>query len=331
MSLARPAKALATRCLFCQPLPIRSRLASSIHQRRFASDDSSPKPNPFLEEYRRNNPEKGDAEAQIALRQQMTPGDIASSSIFEDDRRAARQAEKQEAETEEGQGAGKAPKTKRDPAMLDRVLNPDPAGLQRWQRKQVIKLVRKGGRYTKPQMIKRTEREHTVKSANFKTSIKKLGMLARQISGMQLDEAITQMRFSKKKVATEVMEQLEAARDEAIVMRGMGLGLSSTPDDKPVEIQLKSGKRHTVTDASEMYIDQAWVGRGPYGKLPDYRARGRVFMLRTPWTSLTVVLKEEKTRIREWNEREEKRKQATKTWVPLPDRPVQWQRQWYTF
>ncbi|KAI7305788.1 hypothetical protein KC315_g14505 [Hortaea werneckii] len=240
-----------------------------------------------------------------------------------------------------------------------RVLDPDPNSRERWERKKVIQMVRRGGRLTDQQVIKRTEREHLVKSQNYKTSVKKLGMLARQIQGKTIEDAIVQMRFSKKKIAEEILKQLEYARDEAVVMRGMGLGgvdraaeenLNDTSPtvsgvepmipgraegkEAPLQIQLKNGKRHTVADPSKIYIDQAWVGRGPYGQLPDFRARGNTNILRTPWTSLTVLLKEEATRIREYEEREEKRRKAKvgkNLWVPLPDRPVQWQRQWYTF
>ena len=241
-----------------------------------------------------------------------------------------------------------------------RVLDPDPNSRERWERKKVIQAIKTGGRLTKEQYIKRTEREHLAKSENMKTSIKKLGMLARQIAGKPLDDAIVQMRFSKKKVAQEVLKHLEAARDEAIVMRGMGLGQINAVDAveapsmppssasvtgtqplspavpspaSPLDIQLKDGKRHTVTDASKIYVDQAWVGRGPFGKLPDYRARGRVFIMRTPWTSLSVVLKEEATRVREWQEREAKRQRQlkAKAFRALPDRPLQIQRQWYSW
>ena len=169
------------------------------------------------------------------------------------------------------------------------------------------------------------------------------------------------MRFSKKLVAQDVKAHLEAARDEAVVMRGMGLGqvgvkaeasgaknlnaassdISGTQPAKlvispesPLDIQLKDGKRHTVTDTSNIFIEQAWVGRGTYGKLPDYRARGRTYIMHTPWTSLSIVLKEEVTRVRQWQEREDKRlkQRKEKVWVPLPDRPVQGIRgQWYSW
>lgn len=42
---------------------------------------------------------------------------------------------------------------------------------------------------------------------------------------------------------------------------------------------------------------------------------------------ISVVLKEEATRIRQERDREEKR-QRRKVWVPLPDRPITAQRQY---
>lgn len=263
------------------------------------------------------------------------PGDLAASSIFEDDRRAQQQARSLDEEDAEVNVGGQP----RDPTNMLAVLDPDPNSRERWERKKVIQMITKGGKLSKQELIKRTEREHLVKSHMMKTSVKKLGMLARQIQGKRIDDAITQMRFSKKKVAQELLKQLEFARDEAVVARGMGLANVQPADSegksmlttsgesdsgKPVQIQLKDGKRHTVTDKSTIYIDQAWVGRGPYGKLPDYRARGRIYVMRTPWTSISVLLKEEATRVREYEDREAKRlkRRQEKVWVPLPDRPI---------
>lgn len=209
----------------------------------------------------------------------------------------------------------------------------------------------------------RTERVSLAKSPFIKTSIKKLYPLARQIAGKPIEEAIVQMRFSKKKAAVDVKKHLEYARDEAMVKRGMGLGVVKAVD---VEGQIegeakegstmpqgtvvidKNGKRRWVTDKTNMYVDQAWVGRGTYRDSPLFRARGRVDRLRHPqiskrydtekgdaplelWLTLSigisVVLKEEATRIRLMEEREQKR-QNRKVWMHLPDRPVTAQRQY---
>lgn len=363
MNIAAPSRRL-TAGLSCRaptPITLPLRFRPQFQQRRAASDEAEqPQANPFLEEWKRRNPEAAEQADAAATPQLPQAGDIAPSSIFEDERRIRQQQEQDSAEDASGDDV-KVGGAIRDPYVMGRVLDPDPAARRRFERRKVIQLVRKGGRLTKEEFIKRTEREHLVKSHEMKTSIKKLGMLARQIAGKPIDEAITQMRFSKKKVAEEILAQLEAARDEAVVMRGMGLGNAAPEDaetlndssisitgkaegalekakgarskERPIDIQLKNGKRHKVTDRSGIYIDEAWVGRGPYGKLPDYRARGRIYMMRTPWTSLSVVLKEEATRVREFEEREAKRKRALSQnlWKHLPDRPVQIQRQWYSW
>lgn len=106
---------------------------------------------------------------------------------------------------------------------ISMALNPRPKARNRWLRKMVIRHVRKGGRLTRAETIARTERSHLSRSHFMKTSIKKMMMLARQIAGKSIDEAILQMRFSKKRVAQQVLQQLVVARNEAIVSKGMGL------------------------------------------------------------------------------------------------------------
>lgn len=290
-----------------------------------------------------------------AANQNVIRGDLASSSIFDADRQIQEREEKQQAVDEGVSEDTKIGGIARNPSSMAAVLDPQPIARQRWQRKMVIRDIKKGNRLNDPLFIKRTERESASRSHNFKTSTKKLGMLARQIAGKTVDDAIVQMRYSKKKAAKDVLDYLEFARDEAVVKRGMGLGgvdasadaanLNQTGDSmvaadlprakssRPVEIQLKDGKRRTVTDMTNMYIDQAWIGRGPYGKAPDYRAKGKVNIMYTPWTSLSLVLKEEATRVREFEQREDKRRRQRekKVWHPLPDRPIVGQRQWFSW
>ena len=182
------------------------------------------------------------------------------------------------------------------------ALDPTPRARERWQRKMVIREVKNRWRMSKTVKLARTERSHLSKSAFFKTSVKKLFPLANQITGKPLSEAMVQMRFSKKKAAQDVLRHLEYARDQAVAIRGMGLGQvpgqSEVADTQGTEepqeakqeeerlvIEDKNGKRRTITDRSAMYVDEAWVGRGPYGKALDYRARGRANMLRLPYTS----------------------------------------------
>lgn len=231
-----------------------------------ASDDAShsvPK-NPVVEQYMKNKPH---AQQQPARQR----ADI-NHSIFAD------------LEKEQDRENPKR-KHQRNREHMNYVLDPDPAGRMLWERNRVIEQIRRRGRLTKAQLLKRTERESLSRSAWIKTSVKKLGALARQIAGKPIEDAIAQMRFSPKMAAKEVKKHLEHARDTAIVERGMGLGGAEGAKGDPVEIQLKDGKRKRIADRTAIYIDQAWVGRGQYGFGYDYRARGRLNTLRLPWTS----------------------------------------------
>ena len=196
---------------------------------------------------------------------------------------------------------------------LARAVDPDPRSRVRWERKMLIRQVHRGtdpfSREPRAAVIARTERQVTSKSPWLPTSTKKLVHLAHQIQGKTVADALVQMRFSKKKMAQEVGYQLEIARDLAVVERGMGLGraaaaaaaaegaadealgIKGSPDGKTVEILTKDGKWVKVDDPTRMYIAEAWVNRGPLrGKIPDYRARGRMNIKKRPTTSEFFIL-----------------------------------------
>lgn len=266
-------------------------------------------------------------------------GSLGQSSIFSDELSTAGPApkkKKQDAEKQTTDAAAEAkPLEEREKANLQAGLNPNPKAQFRWEKKMIEREVRKRGRVSKAVKIMRTERESLSKSHWFKTSIKKLGPLARQIAGKNIDEAILQMRFSKKKAAKDVLGHLEHAKDVAMVRAGMGLPGQDTKDEpaNPLTVTLKSGERKKISDPASIYIQQAWVNRGPYGFGMDHRARGQINRLRPPATGLSVLLKEEKTRIREWEDREAKalRQRKDQLWTQLPDRKISAQNQYYSW
>ena len=194
----------------------------------------------------------------------------------------------------------------RDPKNMAAALDPTPKARMRWQRKMVIREIRSRWRMSKTVKLARTERSHLCKSEFIKTSVKKLFPLANQIAGKPLGDAMVQMRFSKKKAAQDVLRHLEYARDQAVVMRGMGLGKVQAQaqgqtqqaekvqepelerEEQRLLVEDKKGKKRVVTDRTAMYVDEAWVGRGTYGFGADYRARGNVNRLRLPYTSKPI-------------------------------------------
>jgi ribosomal protein L22 len=230
-------------------------------------DPKSKPENPLTEEFLKRKPRSG----------ATVRGDLASSSIFEDEEIAGPKS-KGTFESLEGK-----PSAARNPDSMAAALDPDPEARKRWERKMVIREIVKRGRLTRAQMLKRQERELLSRSHDFKTSVKKLVPLAKQITGKTVEEAIVQMRFSKKKVARDVKEHLEYAKNEAIVRRGMGLG--GKKDFTPLKIQTKDGKRVKVEDPTKLYVAQAWCGKGRYLESPDYRARGRVYVMKNRTTS----------------------------------------------
>ena len=164
----------------------------------------------------------------------------------------------------------------------------------------VIRSIKKRGRLSKTERIMQTERQSLSKSPFIGTSIKKLFPLANQIAGKPIEEAIVQMRFSKKKAAQDVKKHLEYARDEAIVKRGMGLGQVDGTEEEAQDgegakkerhqnrmriVEDKKGTKRVVSDPTQIYVDQAWVGRGSWSFSRSYRARGNVHRLRHPTTS----------------------------------------------
>ena len=221
-------------------------------------------------------------------------GDLAAGSILEDEDKPP------PGTTEPTSRPTSTGGVNRDPRVMAAELDPLPLSRMRWERKMVIRGIKKRGRLSKTERIMQTERQSLSKSPFIGTSLKKLFPLANQIAGKPITEAIVQMRFSKKKAAQDVKKHLEYALNEAIVKRGMGLGrVGATEDEakdgegtkgqRPQErmriVKDKKGTKRVVNDPTDIYVDQAWVGRGSYTSSLDYRAMGRTYRLQHPTTS----------------------------------------------
>ncbi|KAF3915072.1 hypothetical protein ABW21_db0206553 [Orbilia brochopaga] len=170
-----------------------------------------------------------------------------------------------------------------------------------FMRRYRIRMIKRRGRLSRTEKIMREEKEHTSRSHFFKTSIKKLAPLARQIAGKPLSHALVQMKFSPKKASKDILKHLEHARDEAILTKSF--------------------------DPEKTYISQAWVGRGTPDREPLKRARARIDIMVRPYTCISVILKETNTLERLAREKVEKR-QRQKVWVPLPNRAIYHQHQY---
>lgn len=200
------------------------------------------------------------------LRKRLTSTPLDSDSIFGTDLKNIPDEDAEGQDT--AVDGGRAPRESAMGASLlaDHVrhaVDPDPRSRRRWERKMVIRHVERclhpKGEETREERIKRTEREVLSKSTLLPTSVKKLMHLARQISGKTVEEARTQMKFSKKKFAKEVLYELELAKDRAIVERGMGLG-KVTGEYVPGKTEKTTIRDHThgtwvdVVDPTRLYV-----------------------------------------------------------------------------
>ncbi|KAI8870292.1 ribosomal protein L22 [Ramicandelaber brevisporus] len=110
------------------------------------------------------------------------------------------------------------------------------------------------------------ELEYSYSTTNFKYSPRKLRFLSNQISGLDIDEAIKQMRFSAKKPAKKIMHSLISARHNAILQKHM--------------------------NGAKLYVAQAWVGKGQYLKRYNFHGRGRTGIMHHPKSHMKYVLRE---------------------------------------
>ncbi|KAI1761961.1 ribosomal protein L22 [Hypoxylon sp. FL1150] len=278
---------------------------------------------------------------QMLAKQNMdrTQGTSIFDEEIKDSERTRRAEQEKQAEAGGGGGLGGGiGSATRVKEHVERAENPDPRWRVRFLKKKLMQMARTDPTRPLPreQRIRLSEKQHTSASPPLPTSTKKLVHLSHQIVGRTVDEAITQMRYSKKKMAREVKWQLEDARDRAIAAHGMGLGApaaaTATQDNgKPRKIQTKDGRWIEVRDPTTLYVDESWVTKGPWrGQRIQYHARSRMSMEWRPSASISLVLKEEKTRIRKHDEKVEA--QAKKApWVHLPNRPVTAQRQYYSW
>lgn len=326
-------------------LPVTSRRHFLFEKKGNKKDDDE-LANPILDDYlKKNKVAQPDQNQGPPQRMQLRQGTLSTtpSSLFKPEVEIpgwyedASPTQVQELRAAAKQRESEAQKEK-DKKLTDMTLDPNPQARRNLERKLIIAGVKRHGRMTKAQKLARTERESVYKSHFLPTSTKKLQKVVNQIAGKTVSEALVQLRFSKKKVARDVIKGLEIAQNEAIVGRGMGLGgeLASlrrwnkqraetdfgrvkdiwnyktspsvpaptgaasenkeTSYFQPTTIELKHGKKKTVRDPSEIYIDQAWVGPGWYDSTPEFRARGQVNMLKnrtasefSPFASLLSI------------------------------------------
>lgn len=110
------------------------------------------------------------------------------------------------------------------------------------------------------------DNEALAKLRMLKTSPQKLNLLAQMIRGKKVEKALTDLTFSKKRIALDVKKCLQSAIANAENNHGL--------------------------DVDALVIAEAWVGKNLVMKRGRPRARGRFGRIQKPFSELTIKLRQ---------------------------------------
>ena len=110
------------------------------------------------------------------------------------------------------------------------------------------------------------ENEALAKLRMLRTSPQKLNLVAAMIRGKPVSKALTDLTFSKKRIAADVRKCLQSAIANAENNHGL--------------------------DVDELVVAEAWVGKNLVMKRGRPRARGRFGRINKPFSELTIKVRQ---------------------------------------
>jgi large subunit ribosomal protein L22 len=110
------------------------------------------------------------------------------------------------------------------------------------------------------------DNEAKAMALNMRTSSQKLNLVAASIRGKSAEKALSELTFSKRRIAGEVKKVLQSA--------------------------IANAENNHQLDVDRLYVAEASVGKSFTMKRFRPRARGRVGRIVKPWSRLTVVVRE---------------------------------------
>ena len=110
------------------------------------------------------------------------------------------------------------------------------------------------------------ENEAYAVSRMLKTSPQKMNLLAQLIRGKSVEKALTDLTFSKKRIAADVKKALQSAIANAENNHGL--------------------------DVDELIVAEAWVGKNLVMKSGRPRDRGRYGRILKPFAQITILVRQ---------------------------------------
>ena len=120
------------------------------------------------------------------------------------------------------------------------------------------------GKDTNPRRV--AENEAMAKLRMLRTSPQKLNLVAAMIRGKKVDNALTDLAFSKKRIAIDVKKCLQSA--------------------------IANAENNHNLDVDELIVAEAYVGKNLIMKRGRPRARGRYGRILKPFSELTIKVRQ---------------------------------------
>lgn len=105
---------------------------------------------------------------------------------------------------------------------------------------------------------------------NVRSSPRKINLLLKNIRGKKADIAIRDLSFARQRIAFDIKKTVQSA--------------------------IANAENNNQYDIDNLYIVEAYVGKSIVLKRFRARAKGRASPIRKPYSNLTIVLSEKKTK-----------------------------------
>ena len=105
---------------------------------------------------------------------------------------------------------------------------------------------------------------------NVRSSPRKINLLLKNIRGKKADIAVRDLSFARQRIAFDIKKTVQSA--------------------------IANAENNNQYDIDNLYIAEAYVGKSIVLKRFRPRAKGRASAIRKPYSNLTIVLSEKKTK-----------------------------------
>ncbi len=110
------------------------------------------------------------------------------------------------------------------------------------------------------------DQEARAKVVNLRTSPRKLNLVAQSIRGLPVQRALSELEFSRKRIAIDVRKALYSA--------------------------ISNAENNHNLDIDSLVVAEAFVGKNLVMKRFSARARGRASRIEKPFSEITIVVRE---------------------------------------